>query len=550
MNRFQYHINSVVAALYSKGLRHAVLCPGSRNAPIIMAFARFGKITCHSAIDERAAGFIALGIAKQTQTPVAVVCTSGSALANIYPAVLEAFYMQVPLLVISADRPADMIDRWDGQTIHQVNLFGLHIKGSFTTPEASEMDLSDTFISAAFDTYNAANDKVKGPAHLNMPLREPLYEAVMEEFVYPDIHAPLKPDSTFDKVPEDLIKAIHSSSKVMMLFGADYSESTIQDLSQHQHIVVLADLISNRRHLQSLTNWEAVLLQSETTEALMPELLITFGKMVLNKSIKVLLRQQNIKHWHIDESGYCADTFFSSPTTLSMKQVDFLTWFNQQSFTVASDFLNIWQVASDKQFQLDQLNNGSFGELSAVSALLKQLPDKAVLHVSNSMSVRNAAYMASSLSPSVKVYCNRGVSGIDGCTSTAIGMAMADPNNRHVLISGDVAFLYDINAFLIQKLPTNITVVVMNNGGGGIFKILDGPSQMPELNPYVFTPQNYQFADLAKSYGLNFYQAHDLTEIEKCLSETNHQTACALIEIVTDTDNNSKQFKQYKSNKI
>jgi 2-succinyl-5-enolpyruvyl-6-hydroxy-3-cyclohexene-1-carboxylate synthase len=308
--------------------------------------------------------------------------------------------------------------------------------------------------------------------------------------------------------------------------------------------------MSNRRHLQSLTNWEAVLLQSEASDALMPELLITFGKMVLNKSIKVLLRQQNIQHWHIVESGYCADTFFSSPKTVSMKQADFLNWFNQQSYSVASDFLNRWLLTSDKQFQLHQSGNWSYGELSAVSALLKQLPEKAVLHVSNSMSVRNAAYMASSLSPSVKVYCNRGVSGIDGCTSTAIGMAIADPDNKHVLISGDVAFLYDINAFLIQKLPANLMVVVMNNGGGGIFKILDGPSEMPELNPYVFTPQSYQLADLAKSYGLNFYQANNLTEIEKSLSEANQQRTCTLIEIVTDADNNSKQFKQYKSNKI
>ncbi|MFM6984342.1 MAG: 2-succinyl-5-enolpyruvyl-6-hydroxy-3-cyclohexene-1-carboxylic-acid synthase [Chitinophagaceae bacterium] len=550
MNRFQYHINSVVAALYSNGLRHAVLCPGSRNAPIIMAFARFGKITCHSAVDERAAGFIALGIAKQTQNPVAVVCTSGSALANIYPAVLEAFYMQVPLLVISADRPAEMIDRWDGQTIHQFNIFGQHVKGSFTTPDSTVEDVSDDFISAANDTFRAATGKLKGPAHLNMPLAEPLYEAVNETFIYPELSHPISSGKTSSQIPEALISALNTSSKVMMLFGADYSDADCQTIKEHKHMVVLADLISNRRHLQSVSNWEAILLQSENTDVLMPEVLITFGKMVLNKTMKQLLRLQNIQHWHIDESAYCADTYFSSPKLVEMKQADFLNWLNQQSFSVNSSFLQIWKSASDKQFSSFQYTEWSFGELTAINELLKQISDKAVLHVSNSMSVRNAAYMASSLSPEVKVHCNRGVSGIDGCTSAAIGMAMSDPEHRHILISGDIAFLYDINAFLIQKLPANLTIVVMNNGGGGIFKILDGPAGMPELNPYVFTPQKYNLSDLAKTYGLNYYKAINTEEVKSSISVAFSNASCSLIEIETDADKNSKQFKQYKSNKI
>ena len=550
MNRFQFHINSVVAALYSNGLRHAVLCPGSRNAPIIMAFARFAKITCHSAVDERAAGFIALGIAKQTQTPVAVVCTSGSALANIYPAVLEAFYMQVPLLVISADRPAEMIDRWDGQTIHQFNVFGQHVKGSFTTPDSNDIDISDDFISAANDTFRASNGKFKGPAHLNMPLAEPLYEAVKETFSYPELPNPLTSGHSVPQMPEELLSAISSNSKVILLFGADYSDSDTQKLNEHGHIVVLADLISNRRHLQSVSNWEAVLLQSEHPESLMPEVLITFGKMVLNKSIKLLLRRQNIQHWHIDESGYCADTFFSSPKVLEMKQSDFLLWLNEQALSVKSDFLNVWQSASNKQIIAHQKTDWSFTELSVVNELLKQIPEKAVLHVSNSMSVRNAAYMASSLSPKVKVHCNRGVSGIDGCTSTAVGMALSDPEHQHVLITGDIAFLYDVNAFLIQKLPQNLCIVVMNNGGGGIFKILDGPADMPELNPYVFTPQQYKLSDLAATYGIGYQSVSNIEEISSSLSGALTKASCSLIEVVTDADNNSKQFKQYKSNKI
>ena len=546
MNRFQYHINCVVAALYNKGLRHAVISPGSRNAPIIMAFARFGKIQCHSAVDERAAGFIALGIAKQTGHSVAVICTSGSALANFYPAVLEAYYMQVPLLVISADRPAEMIDRWDGQTIHQSNIFGQHIKGSFSTPEHQEADLSDWFISAAYDTYHAANGQVPGPAHLNMPLQEPLYAAVHEVFEYPELDTITTVTSHEELVP-DALKTAVMQSRTMFLFGADHSVSHVGALREQNNVVVLADLMSNRRHLQSLHNWETILLQCEHKEALMPEVVISFGKMVLNKTLKQLLRHQNIQHWHIDATGYCADTFFSDPQCVKMSQDSFLNWFNEQKYGATSDYASLWKTLGDKSVALPE---HEFAELSIVAQMLKQIPEQAVLHVSNSMSVRNAAYMAQYLHPSVKVYCNRGVSGIDGCSSTALGMALADAEHQHVLLSGDLAFLYDINAFFVQSVPDNFKIVVMNNGGGGIFKILEGPDKMPELHPYVFTPQHIQIKGLAESYGLQYLLADNAETLGVNFEHLLRNNKATVLEIRTDADTNAKQFKQFKNHKI
>ncbi len=548
MNRFQYHINCVVAALYNKGLRHAVISPGSRNAPIIMAFARFGKIQCHSAVDERAAAFIALGIAKQSGQSVAVVCTSGSALANFYPAVLEAYYMQVPLIVISADRPAEMIDRWDGQTIHQTNIFGKHIKGSFSTPEHQEADLSEWFISAAYDTYDAANGQVQGPAHLNMPLQEPLYEAVKEQFEYPALDAVSVSMQHEEAIPEALKQALQKA-KTMFLFGADHSASEIDSLKEQSNVVVLADLMSNRRPLQSVHNWESVLLQHDNKDALLPEVLVSFGKMVLNKTLKQLLRQQKIQHWHIDRSGYCADTFFSEPQTITLSQETFFKWYNAQAHHHASDYLSQWEKLSQSQLEVDwQVDD--FTELSAVAQILKQIPETAVLHVSNSMSVRNAAYMAQYLHPSIKVYCNRGVSGIDGCSSTALGMAMADQEHQHVLLSGDLAFLYDINAYFVHTVPANFKVVVMNNGGGGIFKILDGPDKMPELQPFVFTPQNIQIKALSEAYGLQYLKADSTDALSSEFDQLLQTKQAAVLEIRTNADTNAKQFKQFKNHKI
>lgn len=548
MNRFQYHINCVVAALYNKGLRHAVISPGSRNAPIIMAFARFGKIQCHSAVDERAAAFIALGIAKQSGQSVAVVCTSGSALANFYPAVLEAYYMQVPLLVISADRPAEMIDRWDGQTIHQSNLFGKHIKGSFSTPEHQAVDQSAYFISAAYDTFDAANGQVPGPAHLNMPLHEPLYEAVKDRFEYPELNAVASTTEHDEAIPEVLKKAV-LNNQCMFLFGADHTESDTVSVREQNNVVVLADLMSNRRQLQSVHNWESVLLQHDNTSTLMPEVLVSFGKMVLNKLLKQLLRQHQIQHWHIDRSGYCADTFFSEPQTLSLKQATFFKWYNSQSHQSTSDYLNQWKNLAQLQWAAEWQQD-NFTELGAVAQILKQIPEKAVLHVSNSMSVRNAAYMAQYLHPSIKVYCNRGVSGIDGCSSTALGMAMVDEAHQHVLLSGDLAFLYDINAYFVHTIPSNFKVVVMNNGGGGIFKILDGPDKMPELQPFVFTPQDIKIEALTKAYGLQYLKADNADELNSGLDSLLHFNQATVLEIRTDADTNAKQFKQFKNHKI
>ena len=548
MNHFQYHINSVVAALYNNGLRHVVISPGSRNAPIIMAFVRFGKFTCHSAIDERAAGFMALGLAKQTQTPAAVVCTSGSALANIYPAVLEAYYMQVPLLVLSADRPAAMIDRWDGQTIHQFNIFDKHIKGSFTCPEIKETDQTELCIAAANAVYQAANGAMRGPAHLNMPLNEPLYEAVKSTFEYPELSPILSVKRSEPVIPQGLKNILHQSDKVMLLFGADYSDCDITELKANNHVVVMADMMSNRRQLQTASNWEAVLLQKDNASELMPEVLITFGKMVLNKSLKLLLRQTKVQHWHIDVSGYCADTFNSAPQTIDISQSEFLNWLNEQTFSQSSNYMAVWK--SQSIAQKEKAVDLGYGELLVMAALLKQIPDQAVLHLSNSMTVRNAAYMAPELSDKVKVHCNRGVSGIDGCTSTAIGMALADPDHQHYLMTGDVAFLYDVNAFLTPTLPANLSVLIFNNGGGGIFKILDGPSDMPELNPYVFTPHAYDLSHIAKMHGLNFQRASNMNEVQEAFKDMQQSKACSLLEIQTDAAINSQQFKQYKSNKI
>ncbi len=544
MNQSQYYINAIPAALYANGVRHAVISPGSRNAPLIMAFARFGKIQCHSVIDERSAGFIALGLSISNDFPAAVICTSGSALANIYPSVLEAFYMQVPMIVISADRPAAMIDKWDGQTIHQENFFGKHIKSSFVTPEDAISE--QTMVDIAEKAVQQSATGIKGPVHINVPLNEPLYAAVKETFVYPNVEPKTLPKWNKAELPNDLKQAIESSQKVMLLFGADYVKDEFEVLNPHSNTVCLSDIISNKLKHGSINNWESVLLQSKNVEHLLPQVLVTFGKMVLNKNLKQALRNATIKcHYHIDPSGFVADTFDTHPIVVQSDFETFAQWMNHSS-TIDSDYLVTWNLASAKQSNIT-FDDKSFNEFAVMSRVLQSLSEHHVLHLSNSMTIRNAAYNAQFLNHSIKVYSNRGVSGIDGCTSTALGLAMGNRQEQHTLITGDIAFLYDVNALLNQTFPDNLRIIVMNNRGGGIFKLLDGPSEMKELNPYVFTPHNIDLKLIADIHSIDYLQVNNYNELQ---AFTNSEFRSGIVDIMTDSEINTSIFKLYKSNQI
>ncbi|HEY1047419.1 MAG TPA: 2-succinyl-5-enolpyruvyl-6-hydroxy-3-cyclohexene-1-carboxylic-acid synthase [Bacteroidia bacterium] len=542
MNPLQSNINSIPSALYASGLRHAVICPGSRNAPLVMAFSRFGKIQCHSVTDERSAGFQALGMAKMLKQPVAVICTSGSALANIYPAVLEAFYMQVPILLISADRPAELIDRWDGQTIHQSGLFGRHIIAEYELPQNyDERSIEDVY-SLSKLAYASCINAVPGPVHLNVPLKEPLYLAAESEFEYPEFKTEvnlLTKNFEHPKLPD-----LKDYKKKLLLIGA--SDSTVEvsnELADLSDLLVLTDVVSNSRQSCNMPYWESIVLKAneKAVEELMPDLLITTGKMILSKQLRQLLRKYKPQlHIHSDENGFALDPFFTQPivTRLSVNEILSLL-----GGVKDSSYRNQWALIQEQVKVADDLQMQTFNEMSAIKTILEHLTDKHVVHVANSMSIRNVAYNAMHLKSSVELYSNRGVSGIDGCSSTAIGAATVD-SREHVLITGDIAFLYDINAFLRQNLPQNLSVFVMNNQGGGIFKIIEGPSKMREVDPYLSTPQHYDLKHVAALFQLDYYMISNFEDLEKLLKKD--VKGPFICDVKTDMDINNKNFNQYK----
>ena len=553
MSLFQTNINAIVSGLYAHGITDVVISPGSRNAPIIMAFVRHPHFQCWSVPDERSAGFIALGMAKAKQKPIVLLCTSGSALVNYYPAIVEAYYMQVPLIVISADRPEKMLDRWDGQTIHQFDIFNRHVYGSYQTPENLDVNQFSKIFEITDQLYLQCNEAIKGPVHLNVPLREPLYEAAKTVFDYPEykVVKKVEVDEVEWEIGIDSEHFFQDFPKVMVLLGANSpnaSHDELKELSQNRFALVIADVISNAHTFGTFKNIELYLLTATDAQKkqLVPDLLITTGQMIISKTLKQLLRSHPPKqHWHITENGYCADPFFSEPQVLQMNPLDFFKQFKKYLPQTPSDYVS--NIGLDIETVKPKIKWSEFGELSALQDVLCSLPEKLVLNLSNSMTIRNISFLGEYLKDQWSIYGNRGVSGIDGCTSTAVGMAIVQAELPHFLITGDVAFFYDINAFWHSYSIPNFKVILMNNSGGGIFDIIDGPSQLPELNPYIKTPHHHNAKDIAQHFNLNYFCANDSNSLKEALKAFLESETCSFLEIQTDSINNQSIIKNIKS---
>ncbi len=556
LSQQQNNINALISALSQKGLKNVVISPGSRNAPLVMAFQRHSSIKCYSVVDERSAGFVALGMAKKLQEPVALLCTSGSAVLNYYPAISEAYYMQVPLIVISADRPADLLDRWDGQAIHQFEVFKPHIRSSFNTPDNSDFAQFQTFFDLGAKAYSNSISTIQGPVHINVPLKEPLYANAEDVFEYPVFELPssvIPSQNTDLPVMDD--NFFVNFSKILVLNGAANSSldcnSILNKIKDRKAVVILSDIISGKHSESSFQNWESIVLNSndEQKSELLPDLLITTGKMILSKSLKNLLKKSKIKaHWHIAENGYCADTFYSNPSIFKISDQDFFERFEEHlPEQLNQDYFNAWNKLSElHKIKSEGLNVNDYNEFNLLVKFLKALPsEKLNLNISNSMSIRLAAYNMHCLDAQWNIYSNRGVSGIDGCTSTAMGMALLD-SSPNFLITGDLAFLYDVNAFFINEKPQNFKVLIMNNQGGGIFKNIEGPSKMKESDPYLYTPHLFNAKHIASHYNINYISADNQEQFDKGLKEFIQSQDLCFFEVFSDSNHNTEFFNQYK----
>ena len=486
-------------------------------------------------VDERSAGYMALGMAKQSGQAVAVICTSGTAAANYLPSSIEAYYSGVPVVYITADRPPELIDQWDGQCIRQKGLFGQHIKAEYETPaDYKEVSQYSHLARLAFETCMSADP---GPVHINVPLRKPIYQRPDQS---PEL-LPVQPVNTPSNNESDLKilqNSLKTNQRILLINGMNLPDNFLPK-THITSIPILSDIVSNRNEQQNIPLWDGMLTGSVTLNSdLKPDLLITTGKMVLSKTLKQYLRKHKAHtHLHVGFEYMVGDPFGTSPVQLRISEASLLQELNKTE--ADHDYMNTWlKRSSDYKETMAKWPTNVWNEMLITQRILGWIPDKSVLHLANSMSVRYASFV--NIRTDLTIFSNRGTSGIDGCTSTAIGSAL-QTEKPTVLLTGDIAFFYDINGLWLNELPSNLLIIVLNNGGGDIFNLIDGPGLISESVSYQVTPHQRTIEKVASEFGLNYFCAGSFEELHKCLDQLKHFSAAGVLEIKT----NPKKIKSF-----
>ncbi|MFT5252575.1 MAG: 2-succinyl-5-enolpyruvyl-6-hydroxy-3-cyclohexene-1-carboxylate synthase [Flavobacteriales bacterium] len=538
---------SIIEICEAKGIHTIIISPGSRNAPLTIGFASNPTFKSYSIADERAAAFFALGIAQQTKKPVALVCTSGSALLNYYPAFAEAFYSQIPMIVISADRPQRKIDIGDGQTIRQENVFANHCLCNANLTEEVSVE-NDLKINQAIDTALAK----KGPVHINAPFEEPLYETVNELSVNSKIDTfTLVQESISTTDLEEYVAIWNKATRKMVLVGvADpnaLNEQTIKAFANDESAVVLTETTSNLHHSTFISNIDTIItpFTAAEFEEFRPDILITLGGMIVSKRIKAFLRKYPPQHhWHID-SLRAYDTFNALTKHFEVEPNVFFDTFLPLTSAVDSDYFEkLDAVKAIREVKgADYLSRIPFSDFIVFDRVIKTLPKHCQFQISNSSAIRYAQLIE--IDPTIEVFCNRGTSGIDGSTSTAIGAAVAN-DKLTVFITGDIGFLYDSNALWNNYIPKNFKIILINNGGGGIFRILPGHEETPVFNTYFETSHCLTAQHLATMYGFDYFTASDATSLAQGLENIYDQNdKPVILEVFTPTLKNDAILLQF-----
>jgi len=548
------NISLLTDIFVKKGLSDIVISPGSRNAPIILAFTNRPEIAALSVVDERSAAFFALGMAQQLGKAVAVACTSGSAALNYAPAIAEAYYQKIPLLVLTADRPPELIENGDGQTIRQKNVFANYIKASFEL--AADIETAEQF-AAAEKLINQAIDATMfpeaGPVHINVPFREPLYNVVDEHIhgAVQDFREKLKP------IPENLLqkfaKKFNSSSKVLLITGQGQRNEKLNGLlakiAQLSQVAVLTETTSNLHNehfIDCIDNVVSTINESESN-TFQPGLIISFGGQVVSKMIKSFLRKNKAaEHWHISPSGEKMDTYFCLAETIVQDPVQVFTFLGPLLENKNSDFSAAWKnrkkLVTEKR--AEYLQTIPYSDFQVFDFLLKNIPTGSNLHLGNSTPVRYSQLFGSS--ERFTYFSNRGVSGIDGQVSTTAGAAFIS-SKINTIITGDLGFFYDSNALMNHYLKPNLKIIVINNGGGGIFRFIDGPASTPQLEKFFEAKHNWKAEKIAECFGLNYFKSDNFEQLKQILPEFYKQKnkQSSLLELFTPAETNALVLKDY-----
>ena len=540
-----------VDELFNLGVREAAFSPGSRSTALAMLFEEYKKYDTYVNIDERSAAFFALGIAKANRRPVVLVCTSGSAAAHHFPAITEAKTSRIPLIILTADRPAELQFVGAPQTLDQTRFFGNFVN-HFENLEAPQPQAKNFWTyprKVAQRAFLSALDQMAGPVQINIPLRDPLVPELKSENY----------EKGRSKLPFKFFKGQQSasfdeallSSKTLILAGANssenYSESLLK-LAEHLKAPILADPLSNLRNHNSpfvMDSYDAFLANDDLKTDLKAESILLFGQMPVSKRLQQFIALNDDAEF-IQVDPALAYRNPSLTTTITV-QSNVATFANSiQKVNQDFSYLEKWQKAQEKmRHQLEKVaqeENPFEGRF--VQELQKHLKAlDAQLLVSNSMEIRNIDYWWKKEDSKVRILGNRGVNGIDGTESTALGIATT--GKPTVLLTGDLSMLHDLNGLIIGKThELNLTIVLFNNDGGGIFHHL-AQKGVPNFDYLFSTPHGLNFEGLAELTGLDYHLVSNYADFGQQFETSIRQPGIHLLEIKTDKDLSLALHKKY-----
>lgn len=542
------HITDLVDICRKKNIKHVVVSPGSRNAPIIKQFLSVSFFRVHSVVDERSAAFYGLGISLATHEPVALVCTSGSAGLNYSPALAEAFYQRVPLIALTADRPPWLIGQQDNQAIRQADMFSNFVKCSMNVdiPIEDEQRLNH-FHQNLDRVLNCAANDIKGPVHVNVPVDEPLYTDMPE----PSQSIKLKSlENQFFSGFNMLKEYWKKSRKPIIIVGQQNAGSELCEILNRPGVgrktVVVAEPLANIAGKNVIGAVDRVMMQveSDESEVFKPDLLVSVGGHVVSKHLKKWLKMMNVPHFRISEKEDGINTYGNLTENIVGDPASELFAILSHIHDADAQFLKSWHEVNVKSLSIHNsfVKNAAFSDVKAFDIFLNKIPDGAVVHFGNSSPIRYGQLFE--LDKLTGVFANRGVSGIDGCLSTAAGYASQSELLTCVFV-GDLSFVYDSNAMWNKNLPSNLRIILINNSGGGIFRLLEGPSLIDGFNEYVETSHPVNVRKMVEAFGLDYYYAEGVEEIEKQFDEFIHSEKASVFEVKTPKLENPVVYRKY-----
>lgn len=561
------NVNILTALMVAHGIHHVVVCPGSRNAPLVHNFTVCPDITTYSVTDERSAGFYALGLMQALDTPVAVCVTSGTALLNLFPAVAEAFYQHRPLIILSADRPQAWIEQLDGQTLPQQHVFGRFVSRSVDLPEVpgnipegkddewlkTQRWYCNRLVNEALCDVSTSRLSTI-PVHINIPITEPLATFTVESL--PDervIHYHDTVTSVDASVVSELADAVRQAHRPMMVIG-QYLRFTEDDLpifrALEAHMPVLYEPLAGPKGGKP---FDEVLYHFGDDESYHPDFVLYGGDTIVSKRLRQFLRQGEKEVWEISEDGEIHDTFqglnrvVHGDLRIILQKLAALLG-DTPSANLSADYMNGWIQSLQRQQVLIDSFKPVYSQMAVVRCfedLLENLDDyqngNIAVHYANSSSIRLANIFAHH-----RVYCNRGVNGIEGSVSTAAGFSLG--TDRQVfLVTGDLSFFYDSNALWNKSLGGNLRILLLNNGGGGIFHQLPIAKNSPEAIPAVAGHHHTTAKGLCESYAIHYFCASDETQLKIAMRQflSSESTRPVLLEVFTNKDEDVRMMREY-----